>query len=84
MESFENRVIKAITEKMGTDVRCPLCRVSDWAVQPGIYRFKQHVRTESLESYGDALPSAALVCKNCGNTHFLNLIAYGDTFKEDI
>jgi hypothetical protein len=83
MESFQDRFIAAIEKKIPNS-RCPLCQTSDWALQPGVYRFRQHIRTESTNSWGDSLPSAALVCKNCGNTQFVNVLIYGDAFKGDI
>jgi hypothetical protein len=45
--------------------------------------FRQHIRTSGVESIGNALPSAALVCKVCGNTQFINLLTFGNTFKGD-
>jgi hypothetical protein len=83
MESFQDRFIKAI-ERVVQNSRCPLCQSSNWALQPGVYRFRQHIKTESGDSYGEALPSAALVCNVCGNTQFINVLHYGDQFKRDI
>ena len=82
MESFQDRFIKAIQDKIANS-ECPLCRSSDWAIQPGVYLFRQHVKTEYGSSYGDGLPSAALVCNVCGNTQFVNVLHYGDQFKKD-
>ena len=80
MESFQDRIIKALRARIG-DAICPMCRRSDWAVQDGVFRFKVHIKTEHGESWGDALPSAALVCNICGNTQFINLLLFGDMFK---
>jgi hypothetical protein len=83
MESFQDRFIRALQNKIPNS-RCPLCQSSNWAVQPGIYWFKQHIKTGYTESWGDALPSAALVCNVCGNTQFVSVLAYGDSFKQDL
>ena len=84
MESFQDRFIKAIESKIA-DSQCPLCRSSDWAVQPGVFRFRQGQKHESGgSSYGDALPSAALVCNVCGNVQFVSVLHYGDEFRHDI
>ncbi len=83
MESFADRFIKAVEKKIPNS-KCPLCQSSDWAVQPGIYRFRQQIKTPSHSSFGDALPSAALVCNVCGNTQFVSVLVYGDEFKNDI
>lgn len=83
MESFQDRFIKAIQDKIA-DSQCPLCRSSDWAVQPGVYLFRQHIKTVTGSSFqGDALPSAALVCNVCGNTQFVSVLHYGDQFRKD-
>jgi hypothetical protein len=82
---FQLRVIAALKRKLVEDAVCPFCSNSKWGVQPGVYRIRQYVKTSSGESSGDALPSAALVCMVCGNTHFMNLIVLGDAgddFKE--
>jgi hypothetical protein len=83
MESFQDRFIKVLQQRIPNS-HCPLCQSSDWAVQPGVYTFRAHVKTESGESYGTGLPSAALVCNVCGNTQFVNVFTYGDAFKGDI
>ena len=83
MESFQDRFIKAIERKIPHS-KCPLCQSSDWEVEPGVYTFRQHIRTDFGESIGNTLPSAALVCNVCGNIQFVSVLAYGDEFKKDI
>jgi hypothetical protein len=82
MESFQDRLIAALQETIPNS-KCPLCQTSDWEVSPGTFTFRQHVRAGGSESIGNALPSAALVCKFCGNTQFINLLIYGNKFKGD-
>jgi hypothetical protein len=83
MENFPERFIKAVQERI-PDSRCPLCKSSDWEVQPGVYRFRQGIKSQYGASYGEGLPSAALVCRVCGDVQFVSLLAYGDDFKRDI
>lgn len=82
-ESFADRFIRVL-EKTIPNSRCPLCQSSDWAIQPGVYRFRQHVKHKYGSSFGDALPSAALVCNVCGNVQFVSVLHYGDEFMDDI
>jgi hypothetical protein len=82
-ESFQDRFIRAVSQTIPNS-RCPLCQSSDWGVQPEIYYFKAHVRSEFGESWGNGLPSAALVCNVCGNIQFMSVLHYGPEFKGDV
>lgn len=81
-ESFQDRFIKAVTERIPNS-RCPLCQSSDWEVQSGVYMFREYKKAGYSTSTQESLPSAALVCRVCGNTQFVNLLVYGDLFKRD-
>lgn len=83
MESFQDRFIAAIEKKIPKS-HCPLCQSFDWAVEPGVYSFRQHISTEGGESYSNSLHSAALVCRVCGNVQFVSLASFGDLFRRDI
>jgi hypothetical protein len=82
MESFQDRFIKAVQKRI-PDSRCPLCQSSDWEVEPGVFNFRERVRSQYTDITGSALPSAALVCKVCGNVQFVSLAVYGDEFTQD-
>jgi len=74
MSDFQNRIIAALRRKAPPAPHCPVCGVSDWAIQGGVFYHRESIRTEwSVSSSGSSLPCAAMVCKNCGNTHFLSL-----------
>jgi hypothetical protein len=83
MAEFQSKVIAALQRSIPGS-KCPLCGHSDWAVQGGVYWFKESIRTPFAESNAPALPSAAMVCKVCGNTHFINLQILGPEFKVDL
>ena len=83
MADFQSKVIAALQGKIpGTGPVCPMCRTADWAVQPGVYWIQERIRSGWTESVSQGLPSAALVCKNCGNTQYINLLVLGNQFKE--
>jgi hypothetical protein len=79
--SLQSRVIAALDKKI-PKAACPLCDKQDWAVQPSVYWFQESFRSEHVQSTGQGLASAALVCKNCGNTQFINLLVLGWDLKE--
>jgi hypothetical protein len=79
--SLQSKIIAALDGKMPR-AACPLCHAQNWAVQPYVYWFQERFRSERVESTGQGLASAALVCTNCGNTQFINLVVFGDEFKE--
>ena len=83
MESFQDRFIKKLQEK-APNSHCPICGVSEWQIQPWTYYVREHVKTSYQEAWGYAMPSAVMVCLNCGNTHFMNLLVHGDEFKGDL
>ena len=75
IDSFElqKKVIQALADKM-PDAVCPLCKSPDWNVQLGTSYLPLKTESASGASWAqNALPGVALICGNCGNTHFLNL-----------
>lgn len=80
--TFQQRVIKALQQKIPQS-KCPLCGVSNWAVQRGTYWFTEHYHEGTMQSIGPNLPCAALVCQNCGNTHFINVSVLDPEFRPD-
>jgi hypothetical protein len=68
--STQNSVIASLQRK-APNARCPLCGISNWAVHDGVIYFHQ------------ALPSVAVVCQNCGNTHFVSLAVATPSILKD-
>jgi len=71
--SFQSKVIAALQEKIPSP-QCPLCGHSDWEVPPGAFTFRYQMRSEyGTSMHASAHPCAAMICKTCGNTHFISL-----------
>jgi hypothetical protein len=81
-DTYFDRVLAALNRKIPQPT-CPLCGVSSWAVQDGIFTFHQEIKTQYVSSIGRGLPCAALVCQNCGNTHFINLAVLDPSILKD-
>jgi hypothetical protein len=70
--NVQQHVIQKLGRK-APNAKCPLCGVSNWGVQAGVYYFAEATQ-HTYMSASNSLPCAALVCQNCGNTHFINLL----------
>ena len=58
--------------------RCPLCGNQRWTLANGfVYVTLQPDFGGVYVGGTGGLPSVALVCTNCGNTHLLNLVTLG-------
>ena len=79
MPTLQERIIVAFSKKVASPV-CPLCKVSNWAVQPSIFYHHEEFSSGSTTAISArSLPTAALVCQNCGNTHFISLTVLDPT-----
>jgi len=69
------KILAAIKNKKDV-IRCSVCQHWDWDMADGFATIPllSNVWTNDRKS---GLPCAALVCKNCGNTLFINLVALG-------
>jgi hypothetical protein len=68
-----DKLIGHIREKWGAR-SCPMCHANNWLVQG----FVPLILSDSVKTVtigGKSLPSAAVICSNCGNTIIVNLIA---------
>lgn len=83
MATLQERIITALNKKIPGAV-CPLCKVSNWAVQPSVFYHHEEFRSGSTTAISArSLPTAALVCQNCGNTHFISLAVLDATLVAD-
>lgn len=72
-EELQKRVIEALKVK-APDTTCPLCHTNRWNVVPGTLLLGLKSSSQYGSSYiQNGLPSVAIVCLHCGNTHLLNL-----------
>ncbi len=56
---------------------CAVCGHKAWTLADGMLTLPVRDSLDVLNSGDRVLPSAAIVCDNCGNTHLLNLLVLG-------
>ena len=67
-------VAKWITDKGGSPVRpCPVCNARQWVVGSHIVA-PLRIEGGGVAIGGTLYPSVPLICGNCGNTHFMNIV----------
>ncbi len=52
--------------KRAPDLSCPMCRSKDFIIVDGFFGTSLQKNTSSIAFGGNIVPSACLVCKNCG------------------
>lgn len=76
--SLRTRIMQAIEERASGSGACPVCGRSQWILADGFVMLSvQSEPTGNLVIGGRTLPSVALICGNCGDTRFLNLLVLG-------
>ena len=73
-----NKVVRWLNEKTkGHPIVCSICQTANWTLS-------EHLVTATVVSPkgevmlgGTTYPSASIICKNCGNTHFINAVMVG-------
>jgi hypothetical protein len=80
----QDRIIRTVRERVGSDLRCPLCGNTTWTATEGFAVIYGQERLDRSPTPDQGLPSIPLVCTRCGNTHFLNIFVLGvqDLFAE--
>jgi hypothetical protein len=80
-----NRIFDALSKRIpeGKMRPCSLCGTIDWLLGQGYVMISTQDDPTGVALGGSAIPCVAVVCKNCGNTHFINLlqIGLGDLLK---
>jgi hypothetical protein len=72
------RIIHALTERMGPDPSCPLCHHNNWTVSDGpVFLSVEEKARRVPPSGGRSLPCVPITCIHCGNTHLVNLVTLG-------
>jgi len=82
--SQQDRILQTIKERIGGEIKCPLCGRSTWMFTEGVTLISAQATLDSTAVPDQGLPAMPLVCRNCGNTHFLNVFALGlgDLFEK--
>jgi len=83
-EAQQERVLRTIKERVGGDVKCPLCGHIAWIFTDGVAVIQSQETLASSAVPDKGLPALPMVCRQCGNTHFLNVFALGlgDLFEK--
>ena len=80
----KERIARAVNERLPAIGSCSLCGHTQWVLGDGITLHAVQQETKGHSLGGPGMPCIPLVCGNCGNTHFLNLLrlGLGDLFEE--
>lgn len=73
----KERIISALKERAPQAGACPVCHRTQWTISEGMVYLTIQQQTRSINIGGPGYPMAAIICTNCGNTQFLNLIVLG-------
>ena len=80
-EEILNKILDALKQKAGNRTHtCSICGQMNWVLGDRFVRLPADTRASggvSLTLGGPTYPLAVLICANCGNTHFLNLLLLG-------
>jgi hypothetical protein len=80
----QDRILQTIKDRIGGEIKCPLCGRSTWMFTDGVAMISAQATLDSAAIPDQGLPALPLVCRQCGNTHFLNVFALGlsDLFEK--
>ncbi len=76
-EEDRAKIVAAITKRVPKIGVCPICGNPDWQFQDGFIRIVVQKDIRNISLGGQNYPCVVIICKNCGNTHLLNLITLG-------
>lgn len=65
------------------NANCPLCGKRDWNVVPDIHALLGVDEEMNMTYGGKFMPLVAVVCKNCGNTIFVNPIVLDAVINDE-
>jgi hypothetical protein len=86
-KEVEQRVLNAIAAKMPNlhVGACSICGTTNWVLANSYIMISVQDELSSFAIGGPSLPSVAIICQNCGNTHLMNLRMLGldDLLKPD-
>ena len=73
---MRNEIMSALDSRL-KEAACQLCRKNSWTLADGFVPLGLQEDFSTFQVGGPVLPLVALVCSNCGNTCFINLISLG-------
>lgn len=73
------RIIARLLERIPNRkmLPCVICAQTQWSLEEGFVTLVLGAEPGKIYLEGGALPNVALMCRVCGNTHLLNLLALG-------
>jgi hypothetical protein len=78
-EKVEERIVMALDAR-GAAKSCPLCQLEKtWTLVQGyaIVKVSDDTLPNPMQPPKSYFPCVLLLCNNCGNTHFINLLRLG-------
>lgn len=70
-------VVSRLNERAGGIRDCVVCGERNWLIEPMFAQVQATRNLNVAKIGGNSFPLLPLVCQNCGNTHFLNLMVLG-------
>lgn len=79
-DEIRGLIVARLREK-GALQKCAMCGVTDWIVG-ALVPLPVSSTVNRFVPAGDVYPFVTVRCRNCGNTHFVNLLTLGFTNHE--
>jgi len=76
------KIADRLSERAGEPKPCSLCGETNWQLQDMYANIIASHDPSTMNIGGQSFPTIPLVCMNCGNTHFINLLVLG--FREEL
>src|SRR3972149_4626219 len=73
----QQRILSVIRSRVPALHGCAVCGHPNWTLADGIVAFAIQETPGVFTIGGRTLPCVAIICNNCGNTHFLNVLVLG-------
>ena len=73
----QKQISQAVNARAESLRACTVCGHTTWTIADAVVTLPGQAHLGAVTPGGRVLPSAALVCDNCGNTHLLNLLVLG-------
>jgi predicted nucleic-acid-binding Zn-ribbon protein len=70
-------VARALDKKWSESRKCPICGHEEWNISDKIFTLR------GLNKFSEAYPVIAVICDNCGYSHFFNPLVLGIFDQEE-
>ncbi len=74
---IQEKIKEALSRKGRGSWECSVCSHNAFTISDGYVNFPASDNPGQIVFGGKSLPNAILVCDNCGNTYFFNLVVWG-------